>query len=329
MRRSYFGKLKLVVSPSHERLGLEVAKVLKVKPVKIELENFPNGELKIRRLGDINGSDVCILSSLHARYDTIGELTRICGSVQNYSRRIFGIFPFVRDGKSDHQKRFGEVVAFENTAEAISSSGIDVATIFDQHTTQHPSIFDTRHHRLKTVHHIFLLRLLIEYAQKMRFDKIVPLDAGSLGRNNKAAILMNRINDQAYILKDRDGETREVKKLIIFGEIAGQNIISFEDMIQSGSTVVASSIDMKKAGAKSVSIFAVHPDFDAGTFDKLNPLLEDGIIDRLVVVDTLPIIGREKWHKNFIVLSPAEFLAKVITHIHLEKHMRGFFLGPS
>lgn len=328
MKKSHFGELKLVVSPSHEKLGLEVAKILRIKPLGFELKKFSNNDLKVRRLGDTNNSDVCILSSLHSRYSTIEELAQICGTAQN-SRRIFGVFPFVRNGKSDHSKRYGEAIGYKRTAEDISSSGIEVATIFDQHTTQHPGFYDTEHHKLKIVHHLFMLRLLIEYAQKMRFDKIVPLDAGSLGRNNKAAILMGRINDQAYILKDRDEETREVKKLTIFGEIADQDVISFEDMIQSGNTVVAGSIDMKKMRAKSVSIFAVHPDFDAGTFNKLNPLLENGTIDKLVVVDTLPILNREKWHKNFIVLSPAKFLAKVIAHIHLEKHMRDFFLGTS
>jgi ribose-phosphate pyrophosphokinase len=328
MKKSRFGELKLVVSPSHEKLGLEVAKILEIEPLQFELGEFPNRELKVRRLGDVSNSDVCILSSLHARYNTIEELTQICGTAQN-SRRIFGVFPFVRNGKSDHPKRYGEAVGYKKTAEDISSSGIEVGAIFDQHTTLHTGFFDTEHHRLRIVHHIFLLRLLIEYAQKIQFDKITPLDAGGLGRNNKAAVLMKRTNDQAYILKERDEETRMVKNLTIFGKIENQRIVSFEDMIQSGGTVATGSIDMKTAGARSVSIFAVHPDFDSRTFDTINPLLENGTIDRLVVVDTIPIVNKEKWHENFIVLNPAKFLAKVITHIHLEKHMRDFFLGTS
>jgi ribose-phosphate pyrophosphokinase len=330
MRKSRFGKLNLIISPSHEKLGLAVANVLGIKPLKIQLEHFNNGELRVRRIGDVSGSDVCIVSSLHARYDTIGELTRIYESLQT-TQRVFGVFPFVRDGKSDHPKRFGEVAAYKNTAEAISSSGVEAAVIFDQHSTQHQLIFDTNHHRLKTVHHIFLLRLLIEYAQKIKFDKIVPLDRGGFNRNHKAAVLLGRIKDMAYILKERDEKSLVVdpKKMIIIGDIKGKDVVSFEDMVQGGGTAAAGSVAIKIAGAKSVSIFAVHPDFEPKTFKRLNPLLENGTIDRLVLIDTLPIIDREKWHKNLTVISPAKFLAKVIEHVHLEKHMRGFFLGAS
>ena len=59
----------------------------------------------------------------------------------------------------------------------------------------------------------------------------------------------------------------------------------------------------------------------------MNSALEEGTIDKLIVIETVPLIPeKKKWHKNLIVLSPAEFLAKVIEYIHLEKHMRDLFL---
>src|SRR4030042_6858896 len=82
-----FGKLKLVVSPSHPELGNQVAKRLGIKPLEFELGFFPDGELKVRRLGDVSGCDICILSSLHSRYDTLKELRLICRKIQGYGSR--------------------------------------------------------------------------------------------------------------------------------------------------------------------------------------------------------------------------------------------------
>ena len=93
------------------------------------------------------------------------ELRLICNSLKG-ANRVFGVFPFVRDGKSDHVKRFGETVGYKDTAMEISSSGLESIAIFDQHSSQHPNFYDTTHYRLRTVHHIYLMKILIEYAIK-------------------------------------------------------------------------------------------------------------------------------------------------------------------
>ena len=77
---------------------------------------------------------------------------------------------------------------------------------------------------------------------------------------------------------------------------------------------------------KEFNFFFVHNDFTPSTFGLVNPLLEDGTIDRIFMIGTLPLRDKEKWHKNLVVLSPAELLAKVIYLIHTEGHMRELFL---
>lgn len=165
MSISRFGNLGLIVTDSHPALGAEVAAKLEVAPLQVESKLFPNGELDVRRLCDVSGQDICILSSLHSlhRTDRMKELRLICNSIRGSASRVFGVFPFVKDGKSDHVKRFGETVAYKDTALEISSSGLDVVAIFDQHSSQHPYFYDTTHYRLRTVHHVYLMRILIEY----------------------------------------------------------------------------------------------------------------------------------------------------------------------
>lgn len=328
MKKSRFGDLGLIIANSHPKLGLEVAAKLGVTPLIVESKPFPNGELDVRRLCDVSGKDICIFSSLHAGYDTIKELRLIVGSIRGSATRVFGVFPFVRDGKSDHIKRFGESVAYKDTAMEISSSGLDAIAIFDQHSSQHPSFYDTTHYRLRTVHHVYLMRILVEYAMAHDdlFDSVLALDDGSFKRNKKIAEILKR--PVSFIIKERDSGTREIsiEGSRIVGDVAGQRVAAFDDMLQGGGTSEAGSKIAKHNGAESISFFVVHNDFTPTTRDRINPLLEKGIINKIFILETIPLQDREKWHENLVVLSPADLIAEVISRIHLEGHMRDLFL---
>jgi phosphoribosylpyrophosphate synthetase len=97
-------------------------------------------------------------------------------------------------------------------------------------------------------------------------------------------------------------------------------------MVQSGGTLETGAKIAKLAGAKKISFFIVHDDFSPATFDYLNPLLEDGTIDKIYILETIPLVNKEKWHKNLIVISPEDLIVNVILTIHYEGHMRKLFL---
>lgn len=326
-KKSRFGELGLIITNSVPSWGVNVANNLNLTPLVIESTLFSNNELNVRRLCDVSGMDICILSSLHSNYDTMKELRLICKSIKG-AHRIFGVFPFVRDGKSDHIKRFGENVAYKDTAMQISNSGLEVVAIFDQHSSQHPSFYDTIHYRLRTVHHIYLMNILIEYAMKHSdsFDSVLALDDGGFKRNKKIAEMLDK--DVSFIIKERDANTREIsiEKSKIVGNVEGQRVIAFDDMLQRGGTLEAGAKIAKHNGAKEISFFVVHNDFSKETFDTINPLLESGVIDKIFTLETIPLIDKEKWHKNLVVVSPEEVITEVIKLIHFEGHMRKLFL---
>jgi len=97
-------------------------------------------------------------------------------------------------------------------------------------------------------------------------------------------------------------------------------------MLQEGGTLEMGARIAKNKGAKSISFFVVHNDFSLKTHARINPLLEDGTIDKIYTLGTLPMIPGQVWHENFITLSPAALIADVITRIHTEGHMRELFL---
>ena len=327
---SRFGELKLIIANSHSKLGLDVAKELNIPPLEMESGTFQNNQPRVWRKGDVSGADICIISSLHDWQNTMGEFLQIVDSIQGASR-IFGVFPFVGTGKADHPKRFGDPITYKITADLISQSGIDLGVIFDQHTSQHPYFYDTKHHRLHTVHHLYLMRILIEYARDyLNFDGILALDDGSYKRNAKISEFL-KTTDVSFVFKTRDPNTLrvDINKSFIIGDVKNKKVISFDDMCQSSDTIVVGAQIAKRNGAKEVTVLIVHNDFGQNTFDILNPALQSGLIDKMIVLETIPLIRAGEWHPNLIVLSPAKFIAEVINCVHKEGHMRQFFLPIS
>ena len=106
----------------------------------------------------------------------------------------------------------------------------------------------------------------------------------------------------------------------------GQKVAAFDDMLQEGGTLEMGAKIAKHNGAKEISFFVVHNDFSENTFKRINPLLENGTIDKIFILETIPLINKEKWHKNLIVISPENLIAEVISLIHSEGHMRKLFL---
>ena len=140
-----------------------------------------------------------------------------------------------------------------------------------------------------------------------------------------------KTTDVSFIIKHRDPATRrvDINRSIIIGDVRGKRILSFDDMCQSADTIVTGALIAKEKGAKEVTVLIVHNDFGVNTFDILNPALENCTIDKMIILETIPLIRANEWHPNLVVLSPAKFIAEVINCVHKEGHMRQFFLPIS
>lgn len=322
-------ELRLISGSGHPELSKRIAQNLGTELVKMEIDQFEDGELRMRRIGDVRGSDLFFINSLHSHNgkNPFLETLFLMSSVIGSANKITGIFPFFGYGKAETKKRYGEVVGAKVLADHLSIAGFNHILLFDPHKTQIANYFTTINTPLKGVENLFLMRLLIEYVENnLAAGGVVGLDEGGYKRNSLLATYLKK--RKAFIDKHRDADTLliDFKKSRVIGNVRGKIIASFDDLIQSGDTVANGVLTLKHKGAKAVYILVVHPDFSAKTFKRLNPLLADGTLDGLIVVDTIPIDDRDKWHKNLTVLDPAPLIAQVITHLHEGQPLRPLFL---
>lgn len=329
-------RIKILTGRGYPELALRIANKItghEVEIVKSHCGDFANEELELRRDTNVRRSDLFIIDSLYGSISNLTAAKWLASTCRGAAGRITGVFPFLGYCKADHQKRYGEVVSIKEIANELSVCGFDQLLLFDLHQKFIVNYF-SHFFGLRSVEQVYLMRLLIEYAiENIKFDTIIGLDDGSYKRNAEIARYITTKEkrtevNMAFVYKYRDPATRKIllDESKVIGDVDGKVVIGFDDMIQGGGTVVTSAIISKRAGAKKVYILIVHPDFSPKTIKKINPYLEDGTIDGLIVVDTIPIKNREEWHKNLIVVDPSEFLAKTVTHVHEGRPMRDLFL---
>jgi len=322
------GRLKIISGTGHPALAKEIAKILEADWVESKVTTFDNGEIYPERKGDVRDSDLFFINSLHSRnpQSTIEETEFLISTCVGSAKRITGVFPFLGYCKADHQTKYGEAVSIKVVARRLSMCGFDYIMSYDLHKSQIVNYFE-KHFGLKEIMHFYLMRQLIEYAQKhLQYNSIAGLDEGSYKRNALIARYIN-CNDISFVYKERDPKTKKInlKKSQVIGNVEKKNVIGFDDMIQSFSTGEVSATVLKEKGAKSVTLLAVHPDFNPKTQANINKALETGIVDKIIVLETIPV-QKNGWHKNFIVLSPAKMIAKTIRHLHKGTPMRSLFL---
>ena len=95
--------------------------------------------------------------------------------------------------------------------------------------------------------------------------------------------------------KKRDLESGEVKVVGMSGEVEGKDILMIDDNVFTGSTLLQTAKELKKAGAKTIRVGLTHHLYVPGVQEKL----EASEIDEIVVSDT---VGHQSQISNSQIL---------------------------
>ncbi|MBU1083406.1 ribose-phosphate diphosphokinase [Patescibacteria group bacterium] len=320
---SKHGRIKLITGTTHPELAKRVAKELGVRLVKTDIGFFDDGELFARVNGNVRESDLFFIGSLHAHHgaNSILETGLLLDCISNSAERITGMFTWIGYAKQDRAKP-REALSFRVLAKIINTYGFDQIVFFDLHNLTSAGMFDVRNF------HIYFMRLLIEEFNRRKLTNVVigSPDEGSTKRARTIALLTNQ-SEICIVSKAHDPETKEVdfsKSLMSSNSkgISGKNIWIWDDMIQSGRTIMAAVRIIKQAGANKITVAAVHPDFTPGALE----LIADSPVDEVIVVDTIPHTNQAEWPSKITVIDPAPFIADCIKLIHTGGRLSPLFL---
>ena len=205
------------------------------------------------------------------------ELKRVIGAAAGKAHRINVIMPFLYEGRQ-HRRTGRESLDCAFAFEELSEMGVSNFITFDAHDPRIQNAAPLKGFDNFTAHYQFA-RALLNAEKDLVMDKdhiiVISPDEGALDR----AIYFSSVlgADTGMFYKRRDystivnGKNPIVAHEFLGNDIHGKDIIIIDDMISSGDSMIDTSRQLKKMGAKRVFICTTFGLFTNGmdAFDKL------------------------------------------------------------
>ena len=315
-------RLMLFSGRAFPELAGEVATCLGIEPTPTTLRDFANGEIFVRFLESVRGSDAFVLQSHTApiNQSIMEQLIMVDALKRASAKRITVVMPFFGYARQDKKHRGREPISARLMTDLFAAAGADRLMAVDLHTTQIQGFFDG------PVDHLFALPILAQYIER-RIDlaqaTIVAPDAGRVR-------VCERWTDRlglplAIIHKRRDPDVaNDVKVYEVVGKVRDRTCILVDDMIDTGGTIVKAAEALFEQGAAQVIATATHGVLSGPAVDSL----KNSSITEIIVTDTLPITQEQRLDK-LTVLSIAPLIARAIKEVFSDGSVTSLFDGQS
>jgi len=315
-------KMMLFSGRAYPELGREIGEYLGIQPTPTTLFDFANGEIFVRFLESVRGSDAFVLQSHTSPINQwiMEQLIMVDALKRASAKRITVVAPFFGYARQDKKSRGREPISARLMADLFLTAGADRLMAVDLHTAQIQGFFDG------PVDHLFALPILASYLEGKLDLSEVTVVAPDAGRVRVCERWTDRLGcPLAIIHKRRDPDVaNQVKVLEVVGEVAGRTCILVDDMIDTGATIANAAEILFAQGAAKVIVTATHGILSGPAVD----LLKNSAISEVIVTNTLPIPPEKEFDK-LTVLSIAPLIARAITEVFSQGSVTSLFDGQS
>ncbi|MBV8599097.1 MAG: ribose-phosphate pyrophosphokinase [Actinobacteria bacterium] len=307
---------------SHPELAERIAGHLGVELGEVNLKPFANGESYCRYDESIRGADVFILQTGCSPIDqNLMELFLMIQAAKlGSAKRITAVIPLFPYARQDRKAKPREPISARFVADALQLAGADRVLTMDLHAGQIQGFFSI------PVDHMTALPLFARHFRDlgMTGDDIVSVspDAG----RGKQAVRFAEMIEANFAIMHKSRPMHDVATVTeIAGRVRDKTAILGDDVIMTGSTMLANVRALKESGARGVWLFATHGVFVG---DALDRFAEDPAIKGIVVTDTVPIdpIGRPD---KLTVLPVSGLLAETIMNVFADDSVSAIFGGEN
>jgi len=252
----------------------DLAKILKARTVDTISKRFPDNELYVRILDNIQGKDVIIVQTTYPDSNIV-ELFLLQNAIEESgAKSITVVIPYYGYARQDTKFQDGEAISAKALANLISLNADKVITV-DPHKEHILDFFSTSAYSCSAVPEI------AKYLDGKEIDMVLAPDKGAVDRAKKASKIIGC--DFDYMEKTRiDGTTVEIKPKNL--DAQNKNVAIIDDIISTGGTMAKSIKELKKQGAKKVFVACTHGLFADNAIKKLSTAGCDEIISTDTII---------------------------------------------
>ncbi|KAF5049294.1 Ribose-phosphate pyrophosphokinase [anaerobic digester metagenome] len=267
---------------------------------------------------NVRGADVFVIQpTSYPVNDNLMDLLIIIDALKRASaQRINCVIPYYAYARSDKKDQPRVPITAKLVADLITVAGADRVITVDLHADQIQGFFNI------PVDHLYAIPSFARYFKSiMQMEDIVVVSPDS-GGANRARALAKRLNCSLAIGdKRRSGNNDQTELLNIIGDVAGKTAILFDDIIDTGGSLIKVARALQEQGAKKILAACTHGVLSGNAVNAL----EASPIEKLFITNTIQLNEDKRNCKKIVQLSIAEMLAIAIKKIHIEESISILF----
>jgi ribose-phosphate pyrophosphokinase len=246
---------------------------------KAQVKRFADNEVFAVIEENVRGEDVFIIQSTsYPANDNLMELLILTDAlVRASAKRITAVVPYFGYARQDRKTGGRTPISAKLVANMITRAGADRVLTMDLHAGQIQGFFDIPTDNL-------VATPVLAQDIKDRYTRgnlmIVSPDVGGVVR---ARSLAERLNVDLAIVDKRRPKAGESEVMNIIGDVAGRECILFDDIVDSGGTLVNAAKALIEKGATEVSAYISHGVLSGPAVQRV----ADGPLKELVITDSI------------------------------------------
>ncbi len=327
--------LKLLSCDGARPLASTVARILDQPLVEVEETWFACGEGKFIIKENVRGDDLYVFQapivpdrdgqpperSVYDRFVML--LHAVEAAALSDAQHITAVVPYYPGARQDKRKgRTREGISAGLFARCLQEAGASRVLCVDIHNPAIAGMFSPDRCRLENVSltHRFSRWL---HRHELCGDTVASPDLGGMERARDYAAELKA--GLVGLSKERDyTAANTVLRSTLIGEVEGHDVLLVDDMIDTGGSVVAAVEELKRHGARDVTVAAAHPLMSGPAWERMQGLADradaEGWRFRLVGSSAIHHEDTPDYYREY----PIEpLLAAVIDHINRRGSVTG------
>ncbi len=314
-----WGQNELVIfgGSASSALADKVCAYLKTPRGRATVNPFPDGETLVKIEEDVRGKDCFVVQSTSPPVnDTLMELLIFIDCLRRASaKRITAVIPYYGYARQDRKAEGRTPITAKLVANMLTTAGVDRVLTMNLHADQIQGFFDI------PVDHLTAAPVLAAHFMDRKIENrvLVSPDVGNIKFGNDFA---SRIGSELAVIHKRRLTGDSTVAVSVIGDVAGKNVMMFDDMITTAGTVSEAAKLVRKEGAEGIYVAATHGVFAGPALERLAA----AELNEIVVTDTIPLRSEVKERlSNLTVLSVANLIGEAIRRIHEHRSVSALF----
>ncbi len=304
--------LKIFSCRGNLPLAEKIAKNLGIPLGKLEIKNFSDGEIWVKFLDNIRGSDVYIIQPTNPPAENIMELLIAIDAARRASaNKVNLVIPYFGYARQDRKDQPRVAITAKLIANILAKSGTDRIITMDLHAAQIQGFFDI------PFDHIYSSAIMVDHFRKKKIPNLVVVSP-DVGGINMARAYAKRLNAEICLIDKRRPKPNEVEVMNVIGDVKGKNVLIVDDIIDTAGTFTSAIRALKENGAKDIYGACTHAILSGSAYERI----ESSSLKKLAVTDSIPL--KQKSNK-IEVITITKIFAKAIQRTFENKSISTLF----